>query len=139
VSPTLDLTEGMTIGLPVQVKQTPSIDHERMPDWDFDLPENVSFSRLDLADGMKVIGGGIGRGKGAVEIKRINESSSGDFKYIHAEVVEIEIIAVEESESSDSYSPKYRGHFNDRGEEAAEPRAAHGGRSSLSSIARSKY
>lgn len=88
MSTTLDLTEGMRVGIPFRAQKTIRLDEDRFEDYPYDFPEESGITLIEAAECIGNIHGHYGTAK--AEISSLNESPSG-YQYITLKIVRVEI------------------------------------------------
>lgn len=116
---TIELSEGMRLGIPFRAQKTINVDEERFKTYPYDFPED---SGITLIEASEDIGSLIGYyGTAIAEVSSLNSSGSG-YLYISLTIVEVDIdgkisITREERNSGSGY----RSNLNEYGDDVAGP------------------
>jgi hypothetical protein len=72
---TLELSEGMRIGLPFRAQSTVAIDRERFDDYDYEFPDHSSITLIETADHLADLTGYYGTA--IAEVSTLEETEAG--------------------------------------------------------------
>jgi len=119
MSQTLDLTEGMRIGIPFRAQKTIRLDEERFGEYAYEFPEESGITLIEAAEGIGNVQGYYGTAK--AEITALNESSSG-YQYITLTIVRVDIdgkLSLTRKENPKGMG--YKSNLNEFGDDKAGP------------------
>lgn len=116
---TIDLSEGMRLGIPFRAQKTVDIDDERFETYPYEFPENSGITLIETAKDIGSLSGYYGTA--IAKITSLNSSQSG-YLYISLTIVEVDIdgklsITRQERNGGD----RYRSNLNDQGDDLAGP------------------
>lgn len=116
---TLDITEGMRIGIPFRAQKTIRLDEDRFEEYPYDFPDESGITLIETADDIGNLRGYYGTAK--AEIAALNESQSG-YQYITLQVFEVDIegkLSLTREENAAGMG--YESNLNEFGDDKAGP------------------
>jgi len=115
---TIELSEGMRLGIPFRAQKTIDIDAERFETYPYEFPERSGITLIETAEDVDSLSGYYGTA--IAEISSLNRSKS-DYIYISLTIVEVDIdgeISITRQERSGS---RYSSNLNEYGDDVAGP------------------
>jgi len=119
MSRTLDLAEGMRVGIPFRAQKTIRLDEDRFEDYPYNFPEESGITLIEAAEDIGNIRGYYGTAK--AEITSLNESPS-EYQYITLKIVRVEIegkLSLTREENTQGMG--YKSNLNEFGDDTAGP------------------
>jgi len=119
MSHTLNLSEGMRVGIPFRAQKTIRLDEDRFEDYPYDFPEESGITLIETAEDIGNIRGYYGTAK--AEITSLNESPSG-YQYITLTIVRVEVegkLSLSREETPTGMG--YKSNLNEFGDDTAGP------------------
>lgn len=84
----IELSEGMSLGIPFRAQKTINIDEERFESYSYEFPENSGITLIETSDDVGDLHGYYGTA--ITEISSLTISKSG-YRYISLEIVQVDI------------------------------------------------
>lgn len=85
---TIELSEGMRLGIPFRAQKTITLDTERFAEYPYEFPEDSGINLIETADDMGDLIGYYG--SAIAEVTSLNESATG-YQFVSLTITEVEI------------------------------------------------
>ena len=121
MSHTIDLSEGMRLGIPFRAQKTITIDEERFESYAYEFPENCGITLIETSADVGDLHGYYGTA--IAEISALNSSQSG-YRYISLEIVQVDIdgeLSITRQERTSG--ERYESNLDEYGDDLAGPRS----------------
>jgi hypothetical protein len=119
MSNTIELAEGMRLGIPFRAQKTINIDEERFDSYSYEFPENSGITLIETSEDVGNLHGYYGTA--IAEISALNTSQSG-YRYISLTIVQVDIdgeLSITRQERSTG--GRYESNLDDHGDDIAGP------------------